>query len=193
MSFRKRARASCAAIVLVAGTAATAHAAEYSVDPTHTYVTWEAQHFGTSTNRGRFDKKDGKVSFDAKAKTGKVSLTIDMNSISTGYEMFNGHLRGENFFNAATFPTAKFEADRFVFVGDKVSEVAGRLTLMGKTQPMTLKAANFNCYENPMLKREICGGDFSGTLKRSLFGMNYGLPAIPDDIRLVIQVEAIKH
>ena len=72
-------------------------------------------------------------------------------------------------------PDRRFVADKFSFNGDKVSEVAGTLTLMGKTHPVTLKATNFNCYQNPMLKREVCGGDFETTIQRSLWGVNYGL------------------
>jgi polyisoprenoid-binding protein YceI len=181
-----------AAVALTAA-ALPSQAATYAIEPGHTYVTFEAMHFGTSTNRGRFDKKQGTVEFDAAAKTGKVSVTIDMNSISTGFELFNSHLKGDNFFNAAKYPTAKFEGDKLVFAGDKVSEVPGQLTLLGKTKPVTLKAKNFNCYDNPMLKREVCGGDFSTVIKRSDWGMSYGLPGIPDDITLVIQVEAVKQ
>ena len=55
-----------------------------------------------------------------------------------------------------------------VFDGDKVKSVSGTLTLAGQTQPVTLTASNFNCYQNPMLKREVCGGDFETTLVRSL-------------------------
>jgi polyisoprenoid-binding protein YceI len=181
----------CAAVL--SALALPSQAATYAIDPGHTYVTFEAQHFGTSTNRGRFDKKQGTVEFDAAAKTGKVNVTIDMTSISTGFEMFNGHLKGEGFFNTAKFPSAVFEGDKLVFAGAKVSEVVGQLTLLGKTKPVTLKASNFNCYQNPMLKREVCGGDFSTTIKRSDFGMTYGLPGIPDDVHLVIQVEAIQQ
>lgn len=192
MNFNKALMTALGAAALTLA-AAPSQAATYAIEPSHSYVTWEAMHFGTSTNRGRFDKKEGTVEFDAKAKTGKVAVTIDMASINTGSEMFNGHLKGENFFKAAAFPTAKFEGDKFTYAGDKVSEVAGQLTLLGKTNPVTLKATNFNCYQNPMLKREVCGGDFTATIKRSEYGMTYGLPGIPDDIRLVIQVEAVKQ
>ncbi len=192
MNFNKALMTALGAAALTLA-AAPSQAATYAIEPLHSYVTWEAMHFGTSTNRGRFDKKEGTVEFDAKAKTGKVAVTIDMASINTGSEMFNGHLKGENFFKAAAFPTAKFEGDKFTYAGDKVSEVAGQLTLLGKTNPVTLKATNFNCYQNPMLKREVCGGDFTTTIKRSEYGMTYGLPGIPDDIRLVIQVEAVKQ
>ncbi|PXW95851.1 polyisoprenoid-binding protein YceI [Sphaerotilus hippei] len=174
--------------------AGAAQAATYAIDPTHTYVTFEAKHFGTSTNRGRFDKKSGSVEFDRAAKTGKVDLTLETGSISTGLAQFDTHLKSADFFNAATFPTAKFVADKFVFDGDKVSEVTGSLTMLGKTNAVTLKANSFNCYENPMLKREVCGGDFETTIQRSQWGINYGLTyGIPDAVKLLIQVEAVKQ
>lgn len=174
-------------------TAAQAAPATYAIDPTHTFVTFEAKHFGTSTNRGRFDKKQGTVTLDKEAKTGKAEISIDMGSINTGTAPFDGHLKSKDFFNAEAFPTATFVGDKFVFEGDKVVEVSGHLTLLGKRQSVTLKATGFGCYENPRLKREVCGGDFETTLQREAFGMSYGLPFIPNDIKLVIQVEAVKQ
>jgi polyisoprenoid-binding protein YceI len=166
----------------------------YSVDPTHTFVTFEATHFGTSTLRGRFDKKEGAVTFDRAAKTGKAEITIDLASVSTGVAPLDTHLKSKDFFNVAEGATAKFVADKFSFNGDKVSEVAGSLTLLGKTMPVALKATNFNCYNNPMFKREVCGGDFETTITRSQWGMAYGLNfGIPDNIRLLVQIEAIKQ
>lgn len=81
-----------------------------------------------------------------------------------------------------------------MFDGDKVKEVTGQFTLMGKTHPVTLKATKFNCYMNPMVKREVCGGDFEATIKRSLWGASYGINyGFSDDMRLVVQVEAVKQ
>ena len=75
-----------------------------------------------------------------------------------------------------------------------VSQVAGTLTLAGKTVPLTLKATNFNCYFNPLFKREVCGGDFQATLRRSQWGITHGLPSdAADDVRLLVQVEAIRQ
>jgi polyisoprenoid-binding protein YceI len=182
------------AAALIAATGfAQAEGATYSVDPTHTFVTFEAIHFGTSTLRGRFDKKEGAVSFDRAGKTGKAEITIDLSSVSTGVAPLDTHLKSKDFFNVAEAPTAKFVGDKFSFNGDKVSEIAGTLTLLGKTQPVTLKANNFNCYTNPLFKREVCGGDFETTIARSQWGMAYGLPGIPDNIRLLVQVEAVKQ
>ena len=182
-----------AAAVLLASTV-SAQAASYAIDPTHTYVTFEIGHFGTSTNRGRFDKKEGSVELDRAAKTGKVEIVVDTSSISTGFAMFNKHLQSAELFDVEKFPAMKFAADKFVFNGDKVAEVTGTLTLLGITNPLTLKATNFNCYENPMLKREVCGGDFEGTLDRTQYGMNYGTDwGFPKNVHLVVQVEAVKQ
>ncbi len=175
--------------------AAFAQTATYKVEPTHTFVHFEAKHFGTSTNRGRWDKKDGEIQFDKTAKTGKVDITIDMNSINTGVAPFDGHLKSADFFDTANFPTARFVGSGFKFDGDKVTEVSGELTMRGKTGPLTLKASGFNCYMHPRLQREICGGDFEAMIQRSLWGVSFGVAnnAIPDNIRITIQVEAIKQ
>ena len=186
--------AATAAVACLSVGAAQAESATYAMDPTHTFVSFEIGHFGTSTNRGRFDKKEGTVQFDRVGKSGKVDLTIDAASISTGTVPFNQHLQSADFFNVAQFPTVKFTADKFVFNGDKVSEIVGSLTLLGKTNPVTLKASQFNCYQNQMIKREVCGGDFSSTIQRSQWGMTWGSNfGMPDDVKLVVQVEAIKQ
>lgn len=180
-----------ASLVAVAAQAAPA---TYAIDPTHTFVTFEIGHFGATTNRGRFDKKEGSVQLDKAAKSGKVEITFDVTSVNTGTAAFNSHLQSADLFDAAKYPTIKFVADKFVFNGDKVSEVTGSLTLLGKTQPMTLKASQFACYDNPMLKREVCGGDFEATIDRTDFGMNYGVAwGFPKNVRLVVQVEAVKQ
>ncbi len=181
-----------AAALLTAG-AAQAQGVSYAIDPTHTFVTFEVTHFGTSTNRGRFDKKSGSITFDRAAKAGKVDISIETASVNTGTVPFDKHLQSKDFFDSDTHPTVRFVGERFGFEGDKISEVAGTLTLLGKAQPVTLKAVRFNCFDHPRLKREVCGGDFETTIQRSQWGMGYGIPAIPDAVKLLIQVEAIRQ
>ena len=189
-----RALAAAATLAALSMGTAQAQSATYVLDPTHTFVTFEIGHFGTSTNRGRFDKKEGTVQFDRAGKTGKVDLTIDATSISTGTPPFDKHLQSADLFNAAKFPTIQFSADQFRFNGDKVSEVAGKLTLLGQTHPVTLKANTFNCYQSPMLMREVCGGDFETTIDRTQWGMDYGVSfGMPKTVRLIVQAEAIKQ
>ena len=184
---------SIAAATLIVG-AVQAQAASYAIDPTHTFVSFEIGHFGTSTNRGRFDKKEGSVVFDRAGKNGKVEIVIDMASINTGVAAFDKHLRSPELLDATKYPTAKFVADKLSFNGDKVAEVTGTLTLLGKTNPVTLKATNFNCYDSPMLKREVCGGDFETTIDRTQYGVNYGIDwGFPKNVRLIVQAEAVKQ
>ncbi|MBP6395242.1 MAG: polyisoprenoid-binding protein [Giesbergeria sp.] len=183
-----------AAATLLAGAAQAATPNEYAVEPTHTFVTFEINHFGASVNRGRFEKKEGTVQFDKAGKTGKVDISFEASSISTGTPAFDKHLQGADLFNAAQYPTLRFVSDKFNFDGDKVTSVAGQLTLLGKTGPVTLKANQFACYNHPMLKREVCGGDFEATIDRTQWGMNYGVDwGFAKNVRLVVQVEAVKQ
>ena len=185
--------AAAGAALLAAMLPAHAELATYAIDPTHTFVYFEMSHFGTSTIRGRFDRKQGTVQFDRAAKAGKVDLTLETSSVNTGVEALNKHLQSADFFDSPTHPTARFVGEQFSFSGDKVSEIGGQLTLLGKTHPVTLKALNFNCYTSPMLKREVCGGDFETTIQRSQWGVTWGLNfGFEDTVRLLVQVEAIK-
>jgi polyisoprenoid-binding protein YceI len=171
-----------------------AEPATYAIDPTHTFVGYEASHFGTSTSRGRWDRKTGTVTLDLAARTGRVEITIDMASINSGVPALDRNLRGKDFFNVTEHPSASFVGHGLRFEGDKITAVEGTLTLMGQTRPLVLKATHYNCYTNPILKREVCGGDFVATLQPSAFGITAYLPQVtPDEVRLVVQVEAIRQ
>ena len=183
------------AIAGLFATAAQAAPATYAIDPTHTFATFEIDHNGASTNRVRFDKKSGTVEFDRDAKAGKVEVVLEMESLSSGTAAFDKHLKSADIFNVAKFPQAKFVSDKFVFDGDKLKEVTGQLTILDKTQPVTIKANKFTCYPNAMLqKRETCGGDFEAVIDRTAFGVNYGVDyGFPKQVRLVMSIEAVKQ
>lgn len=183
------------AIAGLFATAAQAAPATYAIDQTHTFATFEIDHNGASTNRVRFDKKSGTVEFDRDAKAGKVEVVLEMDSLSSGTAAFDKHLKSADIFNVAKFPQAKFVSDKFVFDGDKLKEVTGQLTILDKTQPVTIKANKFTCYPNAMLqKRETCGGDFEAVIDRTAFGVNYGVDyGFPKQVRLVMSIEAVKQ
>jgi polyisoprenoid-binding protein YceI len=181
-----------AALVAALATAPAIAAETYSLDVHHTFPSFELNHLGYSIQRGRFNKTSGRITLDAAAKKGSAEITIDTASIDTGFDKLEEHLRGEDFFNVAKFPTITFKGDKFTFEGDKVKSVAGNLTILGVTRPVTLTAAYFNCAEHPMAKKKACGGDFTATIKRTDFNMKYGVPAVADDVLLRIQVEALK-
>lgn len=180
-------------VLLALALAPGAQAAEYAIDAEHTYVFFEVLHQGTSTVRGRFDTLDGAIQFDPQAKTGTVSMQIDMASISTGSKGFDKHLGDADFFNTAQYPQSRFESTELLFDGDKVKAVQGELTLLGQTRPVTLDAIRFNCYHNKRIDKEVCGGDFQTVLERDQWGMSYGIPGIPNQVRIVIEVEAVRQ
>jgi polyisoprenoid-binding protein YceI len=173
--------------------AAPAFAADsYTVDPRHTWPQYEIMHLGFSTQRGRFNETTGKIVLDRAAKNGSVDISISTASIDTGLDKWDEHMRSEDFFNAAKFPTISFKSDKVVFNGDKPASIPGQFTLLGVTKPVTLTVNHFNCGPHPINKKEVCGADASTTIKRSEFGMTKYLPGIGDEVKLVINVEAFK-
>jgi len=182
-----------AAALAAIAVGAAAEPVTFAIDPGHSVVTFEALHFNTSTHRIRAQAKEGSVVMDRAAKSGKADITIDLATLSAASSALEGTLKGERLFNIAQSPTARFVGDTFTYDGDKLASVAGTLTILGKSQPVTLKATRFNCYENAQVKREVCGGDFTGSVKRSAFGLGFGPTISPDDVALLVQVEAIRQ
>lgn len=172
---------------------AAAQAVTYLLDPSHTQVTWEVVHLGTSTMRGRFNRIEGHVTLDRTSRKGELSVTVDTASISTGVLPLDGLLRGTQGFRSEEHPKAYFIASQMNFDGDKLASVRGEFTLRGVSQPLLLKAAGFNCYAHPTLQREVCGGDFEAELMRSSFGINHSLPFVGDRVRLLVQVEGVRQ
>jgi polyisoprenoid-binding protein YceI len=177
---------------LLAASATSAIAATYNLDPTHTYPSFEADHMGLSVWRGKFDKTSGTVSFDAAAKTGALDVKIDASSIDFGFDKMNTHAKGADMFNVEKFPTITYTSKAFKFEGDKLVAVDGELTLLGVTKPVALKVNKFKCIMHPRYKTEVCGADATAEFKRSDFGLNYGLPNFSPEVKLAIQIEAIK-
>jgi polyisoprenoid-binding protein YceI len=177
---------------LLAASATSAIAATYNIDPTHTYPSFEADHMGLSVWRGKFDKTSGTVTMDRAARTGGLDIKIDPASIDFGLEAMNKHAKGEDMFNVGKFPTITYTSKSFKFEGDQLVAVDGELTLLGVTKPVTLKVNKFKCIMHPRYKKEACGADASAEFKRSDFGLNYGLPNFSPEVKLAIQIEAIK-
>jgi len=182
-----------AAVLATTVVGAAAEPVSFALDPGHSVVTFEVLHFNTSTHRIRVQAKEGSVVMDRATKSGKADITIDLTTLSAASSALESTLKGERLFNVAQGPTARFVGDTFTFDGDKLASVAGTLTVLGKSQPVTLQATRFNCYENGQLKREVCGGDFTGSVKRSALGLGFGPSISPDDVGLLVQVEAIRQ
>lgn len=171
---------------------APAFAQTYNIESNHTYPSFEADHMGISLWRGKFNKTSGKIVLDRAAKTGTVDITIDASSLDFGHEKMNEHAKGKDMFNVAQFPTATYKGTSIKFNGDTPVAVIGELTMLGVTKPVTLTINKFKCIEHPFFKKEACGADASAEFKRTDFGLNYGTPRFAPEVKLAIQVEAIK-
>jgi polyisoprenoid-binding protein YceI len=182
-----------AAFMISAAFALPAAAADsYTVDPAHTYPNFEINHLGFSTMHGRFGATNGKIVLDTAAKSGSIDITIDATSIDTGHGKRDTHLKSEEFFNVAKFPTLAFKATKLTFYGDKLTGADGELTLLGVTKPVSLALTAFNCGPHPMNKKPMCGANATATIKRSDFGLSTYVPAVGDEVRITIEVEALK-
>lgn len=179
------------ALTLVAGSAMAAPVS-YTIDPTHTYPSFEADHMGVSVWRGKMNKNSGTVVLDKAAGTGTVEIAIDLASIDFGMRALNAWATGKDFFNVKKSPRATYKGTLDKFVDGSPTQVSGALTLNGQTHPVTLSIHRFKCVPHPMLKRELCGADASGTFNRDAFGLSAGKDyGFNMDVALRIQVEAI--
>lgn len=179
-----------AAFIAVSGSALAAPVT-YKVDSSHTFPRFSYSHFGYSTQQSSFQKTTGTVVFDAEAKTGSVDISIDMTTVNTGFEVFNGHIQGADFFDTAKFPTATFKSTKVVFAGDKPASIEGNLTIKGVTKPVTLTVTSFQAMPHPMMKKPAIGANAYTEVKRSDFGAGKYAPYVGDEVRIDIALEAI--
>lgn len=174
----------------------------YTIDPYHTFPHFEVDHMGFMWLRGRFDKTTGKFSIDTAARTGTVELAIEAATVTTGDNVRadrprsrDEHLRTADFFNAAEFPSMNFRGSATKWSGEAPAAIDGQLTLLGVTKPLTLTVAHWKCGPDPRTqgKRYVCGGIFTGSIRRSDFGMKFGIGPIGDEVRLWIGMEAFRN
>ena len=184
-----------AALVLATAVAASAFAAPqtYVVDGTHTLPRFSYSHFGFSTQLSRFNKTSGKIVLDREAKTGSVDVVIDTTSVDTGFDVFNGHIQGEDFLSTEKFPSATFKSTKVRFEGDKPVAVEGDLTIKGVTKPVTLTLTSFILQPHPMLKKDAIGANATTRISRTEFGAGKYAPNVGDEVTIDLAVEAIKE
>jgi len=186
-----RACLTATALLLVAMTASAAPTA-YVIDPTHTFPSFEADHMGISVWRGKLNKSSGKVLYDKTAGTGSVEIVTDLASIDFGMGALATWARGKDFFDVKKYPRAVFKGSLQSPAGGVPTQLVGELTLRGVTRPLTLTVNSLNCVPHPMLKRDYCGADASGSLNRDDFGLGAGKDyGFKMNVDLRIQVEAI--
>lgn len=192
-------------VAMLAPLAGIAAPVVYNIDPVHSFPTFRVNHLGMATIHGRFDDLTGKVMLDQAAKTGSIEVKIKASTVNTGDAKHepgsfaaktygprsrDEHLRTADFFNVAEFPEIVFKSTKLGFNGENIESVEGNLTMVGVTKPVKLQVQSFKCGPHPFTKKPMCGADLEGTIKRSDFGMKFGVPAISDEVKLAIGIEA---
>jgi polyisoprenoid-binding protein YceI len=179
-------------MALACGSAA-AQPASYTLDPRHSFVYFEVLHFGTSTLRGRLGPTEGSVTLDREQRRGEIGVSLHTDSVSTSVPQLDEILRGPKGFNSDPSAVAWFISRDLQFKGDQLQGARGELSLRGTSTLLELTAVRFACRQDDERKREICGGDFVGELRRSDLGMTLALPFVADRVKVIVQVEAIRN
>lgn len=183
----------CAGVALPLAGAAVAAPVTYEIDPSHTYPSFEADHMGLSTWRGKFNRSSGTIVLDKAQRSGLIDVRVDIDSVDYGMDEMNEHARGASILDAARFPQAAYKGRLEGFKNGAPSRVVGDLTLHGVTRPLELQIRSFKCMPHPMKKREVCGADALATFDRSQFGIDAGRQYGFDmKVTLRIQVEALQ-
>lgn len=176
-----------------AAASATAAPAVYEIDPAHTFPSFEADHMGISTWRGKFNDSRGEIVLDKAAGTGSVKVTIDAASIDFGLDAMNEKARSAELFDATKYPQVTYTGTLADFRDGAPTKVRGELTLHGVTRPVELRIERFKCMPHPMNQRDWCGADATATFRRDEFGIDAGKDYGFDmNATLRIQVEAVR-
>ena len=162
----------------------------YVLDPAHGKITWSVDHMGFSTYVGQFTDVSARLNLDvANPSESDLEAVIATDSLGTLNDQLDAHLKTSDFFDTANFPTARFEATAIRLTDDDSAEIFGNLTLRGITRPVVI-AADFNqAGINPVDQKYTLGFDGRALIKRSDYGIEYGLPMRGDEVTLNLEAE----
>jgi polyisoprenoid-binding protein YceI len=156
------------------------------VDTHHTQVAWEVNHLGFNDYFGIFGGSTGSLTIDpANPAAASVSIDIPLAAVATTRQGLTDHLQKAEFFDVANHPVATFRSTGVTVTGT-TAKIAGNLTLRGVTKPIVLDAHFTGAGSNPMNKKATIGFEGTTTIKRSDFGVMYGLPVVGDVVDLRI-------
>lgn len=186
-----------AVLLLAAGVTAAvpAGAAErYAFDKAHTQILFFVDHLGFSKSQGEFHDYDGGFTFDPEDwSSAAVDVTIRTHSVDMDDHAWDKHMRNEDFFHVNKYPTMRFRSTRVEQTGERTGRIHGELTLLDTTRPVTLDVTFNKAGEHFLSKEWIAGFSADTTIKRSDFGMTYGLPAVGDAVEIRLEVEGVRQ
>lgn len=184
------------ALALLIASTAQAEMASYQLDPEHTTVYFTVDHIGFAKTLGVFTRLSGEFMYDAKTQElGAVNVSIDSASVESFNEARDTHVRGSDFLDVETHPAITFTASGGTATSDTSGTVAGDLTILGQTRPITLDVTLNKSDTYPFgHKREVLGLSMSTVIMRNDFGMTYavGNGLVGDAVTVRIETEAMK-
>ncbi|HXS90999.1 MAG TPA: YceI family protein [Steroidobacteraceae bacterium] len=174
--------------------AAPLYATTYTIEPDYTQAVFRWSHLGFSNPAAQLSQGQGTLEFDpANPTRAAVNVTIALSSLNTGVPALDEHLRSEDFFEVAKFPTASFRSTKVEQgAGKDRLKVTGELNLHGITRPVTLDVAVLKIGANPRTQLPTVGFEATTTLKRSDFGLGAFVPQVSDEIKLQISSQGVE-
>jgi polyisoprenoid-binding protein YceI len=160
------------------------------IDGSHSFVMFKVRHNGVNDAWGRFNQISGRILLDDENPgDSSVSIEIPADSVDTGNEKRDGHLKSPDFFNAVEFPTISFESESVKSTGKDTFEVKGRMSLHGETKPLTVTVTRAVAEGR---RGAVYGFASTFTFKRSDYGMDYGIEqgSLGDEITVMLNLEA---
>lgn len=167
---------------------------KYEFDKSHTHILFYVSHLGFSSTVGRIREYDGYFTFDEnEPEKSEVDVTLKPASVDTSVPELDKALVGEKFFNVAQFPSMRFKSTSVKVTNreKRTGDVAGELTLLGVTKPVTLHVTYNKSGIHPYTNNYVSGFSADAKFKRSDFGMDKYLPDVGDDITVHIEAEGI--
>jgi polyisoprenoid-binding protein YceI len=181
-------------IIFVLTSASASAADKYVIDPTHANVLWSINHMGFSNVYGTFTDVKGSIFYDSQnPQMSSTKVVINTRSLQTILPKLTEHLQGPDFFNTAIFPDMKFESTNVKATGKKSGIIEGNLTILGVTKPVKLHTKFNKADVNPFSHKREVGFSAESKIKRSDFGMKNGIPNVGDEVKIIIEVEAINE
>ncbi|WP_409966347.1 hypothetical protein PIECOFPK_00297 [Mycovorax composti] len=172
--------------------------ATWTIDPMHSEIGFKVKHLVISTVSGKFKTFEGKVEAEKEDfSDAKVTFSADVNSIDTGVEQRDQHLKSADFFDVEQYPKLNFESTAVTKNGDEY-ELTGNLTLKGITKSITLKVELGGVGPN-MYGQTVAGFEATGKINRKEFGLTWdavtdnGGVVVSDEVKVVANVELVKQ
>jgi polyisoprenoid-binding protein YceI len=168
-------------------------AGRYEIDPNHTSITFDIDHFKYTRFTMRFDRKQGQLDWsEGGLDRSTTSVTIDAASIDTNVPLLDKMVKGPDMLDVERNPQIRFVSTRFERTGESRGTLSGDLTIRGVTQPVALDVTFNGFAPDPLTKKDTLGFSAEGRFSRAKFGLSTWYPAVGDDIHVRIQAEFVK-